>query len=119
MDTTNEPVKTAMTDAECEAIISAYILAKLAPIFERIENYCTLGVTVTKHRKGEPARIDWNAYTAGAGHNPASTAAEAVRRCRVALGDVLLAAKLREEAAQKIAAAEQIEAAAAEGEVAK
>lgn len=116
----NEPVKPAMTDAQCEAMIAEYLTRKLAPVAARSKTYSALMADAKIWGDGSPARVTYACYTEQTGtSNDWMTIEEATRSTLAELGDTRTAKRLREEAAAKIARAEQIEAAQAESEVAK
>ena len=120
MNDINEPVKPAMTDAQCEAMIAEYLTRKLAKVSRRAGTYSSLSVIVSISDAYSAPRASYSCYSAGADQALKATADSAVAYTLASIGDFGVAKRLREEAADKLAQAERIEATVrAESEVAK
>lgn len=120
MDNIEQPVKPAMTDAQCEAMIAEYLTRKLAPVAKRTGKYSSLTVLVSIPDGYSAPNASYSCYSSGCEQALKATAASAVDFTLASIGDVGTAKRLREEAAAKITRAEQIEAAVmTEGEVTK
>ncbi len=114
MTTNEQPVKPAMTDEEIEVIIAEYLARKMGPVMQRANAYCKIDASFTSIPEFSP-RFEFLIYAEATGCTTSPSASLAVEFTLAALGDVKTAKRLREEAAAKIARAEQIEAAASQG----
>ena len=110
MDNAIEPVKPAMTDAQCEAMIAEYLTRKLAKVSRRAGTYSSLTVIVSISDAYSAPRASYSCYSLGGDHALKATADSAVAYTLASIGDVGVAKRLREEAADKLAQAERIEA---------
>lgn len=122
MTANEQPVKPAMTDAETEAMIKAYLLRKIEPVKARISNCGTITVGALMHYWTSLGGVPVVSFCCNAGDSYSGShdsLTDATAYILSGASDVTKAKKLREDAANMLARAEQIEAAAMEGEVAK